>query len=173
MKFKIKLFNKGLLKNGEVITLSDKKYTICFSNIKTLRPIAYIAEDNIIVHKSEVKADTHRQILERFLRKQARSEIITLADNFCQQIDVKYSRIAIKDQKSRWGSCSSKKNLNFNWRLVLAPKEVIEYVVAHEVAHLKHMNHSKDFWNCVSDLDSNYQNALTWLKQNGMQLHMY
>lgn len=73
-------------------------------------------------------------------------------------------RICIKDVKSRWGSCSSKGNLNFNWRLVMAPIEVLDYVVVHELCHLKEMNHSKAFWALVEEILPDYKKRRKWLR---------
>ncbi|MBM7616102.1 M48 family metallopeptidase [Alkaliphilus hydrothermalis] len=75
--------------------------------------------------------------------------------------------VAIKDQKSRFGSCSSKKNINLNWKLVMAPMEVIDYVVLHELCHLREMNHSKDFWNLVESFMVDYKERRRWLKEYG------
>ncbi|MHB1392929.1 MAG: M48 family metallopeptidase [Clostridia bacterium] len=86
---------------------------------------------------------------------------------YCGIIGVKYHRFCIKAQKTRWGSCSSKGNLNFNWRLVMAPEWVLDYVVVHELAHLKHMNHSKEFWDTVAIYIPEYKKAVAWLKENG------
>ncbi|MDB2415501.1 M48 family metallopeptidase, partial [Rickettsiales bacterium] len=80
---------------------------------------------------------------------------------------------SIKDTKSRWGSCSSNGNLSFCWKLVLAPEEVFKYVIAHEVSHLKHMNHSPEFWKQVQSLMPNYKTHCKWLKLNGHNLHLY
>lgn len=77
-------------------------------------------------------------------------------------------RICIKDVKSRWGSCSSKRNLNFNWRLVMAPMEVLDYVVVHELCHLKEMNHSKDFWALVEEILPDYKKSRNWLRACGL-----
>lgn len=81
-----------------------------------------------------------------------------------------YSRIQIRDQKTRWGSCSSKGTLSFNWRLMLAPPGVLDYVVVHELCHLTHMNHSRDFWNCVSAILPDYKEKRNWLKEHGHEL---
>ena len=82
-------------------------------------------------------------------------------------IGVDYGRITIRNQKTRWGSCSSKGNLNFNCLLMLTPPEVIDYVVVHELCHRKEMNHSKDFWREVEKVLPNYLDQVKWLKDEG------
>jgi predicted metal-dependent hydrolase len=89
---------------------------------------------------------------------------------YCKILDVKPNRITIKEQKTRWGSCSSRGNLNFNWRVIMAPIEVIDYLVVHELCHLVHMNHSKDFWNLVKSVLPTYETYKEWLKLNGNKL---
>ena len=79
----------------------------------------------------------------------AKETITKRASYFARLMGVSYRNITIREQKTRWGSCSSEKNLNFNWKLILAPPEVLDYVVVHELAHRKEMNHSKAFWNIV------------------------
>lgn len=81
-----------------------------------------------------------------------------------------YNDISIKDTVSRWGSCSTKKNFNFNWRLVMAPPFILSYVINHEIAHLTYMNHSKDFWALVALRFPKYNEAKSWLKNNGGNL---
>lgn len=106
-------------------------------------------------------------------RKMAKTEISVWAADYAGKIDVRYSGITLRDQISRWGSCSSTGNLNFSWRLLLMPEEVMSYIVAHEVAHLRHMNHSSDFWQVVDELHSAVAPAKKWLKTNGADLHKY
>lgn len=81
-----------------------------------------------------------------------------------------YNDISIKDTVSRWGSCSTQKNFNFNWRLVMAPPEILSYVVNHEIAHLTYMNHSKEFWALVAQRYPKYKEAKSWLTKNGSNL---
>lgn len=89
---------------------------------------------------------------------------------FAKQIGVTYGKIIIRNQKTRWGSCSSKGNLNFNCLLMLTPLEVIDYVVVHELCHRKEMNHSKAFWAEVEKVLPDYKEQVKWLKENGGQI---
>ena len=86
---------------------------------------------------------------------------------FAPLMGVTYGRITIRNQKTRWGSCSGKGNLNFNCLLMLTPPEIIDYVVVHELAHRKHMNHSPEFWAEVGRILPDYQTRRKWLKENG------
>lgn len=83
-----------------------------------------------------------------------------------------YKRITIREQKSRWGSCSGRGTLSFNWRLMLAPPRVLDYVVIHEICHFKHMNHSKEFWEEVAKLEPHYKEYRQWLKDHGAELSL-
>lgn len=89
---------------------------------------------------------------------------------YARIMGVSYGRITIREQKTRWGSCSSKGNLNFNWRLILAPEEVLDYVVVHELAHRREMNHSKAFYAVVESVLPDYRQARRWLRDHGDSL---
>lgn len=111
-------------------------------------------------------------ILELWLRDQARRLIEDRLKEYSGIIGVEYNSIRIKDTKSRWGSCSSKGNLNFSWRIVMAPKEVMDYVIIHELCHLKHMNHSKEFWETVGQYMPDYEKHKDWLRVKGAKLRI-
>lgn len=104
-----------------------------------------------------------------YIRK-AKETITKRASYFARLMGVSYRNITIREQKTRWGSCSSEKNLNFNWKLILAPPEVLDYVVIHELCHLKEMNHSKAFWDEVEKVMPEYETYKLWLKENGWRL---
>ena len=101
------------------------------------------------------------------LKKQARAYIPERVAYYADIMGISYGTIAIRMQKSRWGSCSSKKNLNFNCLLMLAPVEVTDSVIVHELCHLKHMNHSKAFYQEVYTYYPEYEKYHQWLKKNG------
>ena len=96
-----------------------------------------------------------------------------MCKEFAERLGSKVHKITLRDTRSRWGSCSNDAKLMFSWRLVMAPEDVLAYVAAHEVAHLRHMNHSKDFWETVEYLFGPYKKERAWLKQNGSTLHRY
>ena len=103
----------------------------------------------------------------RLLTKRAHEIIPPRVKYYASLIGVDYNRIAIRHQRTKWGSCSGKKNLNFNCLLLLTPTEVMDSVIIHELCHLKHMNHSKEFYNEVLRVCPNYKVYNRWLKQNG------
>jgi predicted metal-dependent hydrolase len=108
-----------------------------------------------------------------YLRKRADQVITPQALALAQRLDHQIGRISFRDVRSRWGSCSAKGDLSFSWRLILAPKPVLSYVVAHEVAHLRELNHSPRFWAVVADLAGDVSAERAWLKQHGRDLHYY
>lgn len=101
------------------------------------------------------------------LRKNARVVITARVERIAALMGVSYNRIAIKFQKTRFGSCSTKKNLNFNALVALMPSDILDYVVVHELSHLKQMNHSKAFWKEVERVMPDYKSKRKWLKTNG------
>lgn len=108
-----------------------------------------------------------------WLRAEARRRITPLAHDKAAVIGARVTRITIRDQKSRWGSCAPGGRLSFNWRLVLAPPHVMDYVVAHEVAHIAEANHSQAFWRVVERLTADREAGRAWLRRHGLALHRY
>lgn len=103
----------------------------------------------------------------------ARSELTARSQGYAGALGRTVKRVIIKDTRSRWGSCSAAGNINYSWRLVLAPDAVLDYVAAHECCHLVEMNHSDRFWALVQQLRPDMEIQRRWLKRNGAQLHRY
>lgn len=114
--------------------------------------------------------DTQRAALTQRYIAAAREYFPKRAAYFRQFTGGTYSRITIRDQKTRWGSCSAKGTLSFNWRLMLAPPAILDYVVVHELCHLTHMDHSPAFWQAVESVCPDYRTARKWLKDHGQEL---
>ncbi|WP_319825076.1 SprT family zinc-dependent metalloprotease [Thalassovita sp.] len=108
-----------------------------------------------------------------YLRELARDRLVAASDLYAARLGRPYSGVTLRDTRSRWGSCSSRGGLNYSWRLIMAPPEVLSYVAAHEVAHLAQMNHSPAFWATVEQIHGPYDHPRHWLRQNGSQLHRY
>lgn len=132
---------------------------------------AVSVEDDLLLVPE--KARHCGRAVQAFVKEQARVELVNAADHYAGQLGQSYSKITLRDTRSRWGSCSSKKALLFSWRLVLAPREVLRYVAAHEAAHLVEMNHSVRFWALVEKIYGPHQAERSWLRQHGEKLHRY
>ncbi|MFC3230877.1 M48 family metallopeptidase [Marinibaculum pumilum] len=111
--------------------------------------------------------------LSDWLRGQARAELSRIAMDLAAGIDRRPRRVAVRELHSRWGSCAPNGNLSFAWRLILAPPEVLTYVAAHEVAHLRHANHGPAFWALVREMMPATDVARRWLRENGSRLFAY
>lgn len=111
--------------------------------------------------------------VEDFLKREARRDLETAVRRHCAGLDVKARSVTLRDTTSRWGSCTAQGALNFSWRLILAPPFVLDYLAAHEVAHLVHHDHSARFWALTRRLAPLTDNAEAWLKANGAHLHRY
>lgn len=105
------------------------------------------------------------RLLESWYRKKGKEVFTKKVEEYATMMNTTYQKVTIKDQKTRWGSCSNHKNLNFNWRLLMMPKEVLDYVVVHELAHTLEMNHSRDFWSHVEVIIPNYKKYRKFLKE--------
>jgi len=116
---------------------------------------------------------TLERVTEREGRTRARALVHELVGKEAPLLGVRAGSIAIRDQRTRWGSCSSRGTLSFNWRLVLAPLEVAEYVVVHELCHLREPNHSPRFWQLVAAARPGYRGERRWLAEHGWELQAY
>lgn len=133
----------------------------------TLENPSYPAAQPVSLTPAEIR---RLQILDRRYRNTARQVFTDRVAFYHQSTGGRYTSITIRDQKTRWGSCSSRGTLSFNYRLIFAPPRVLDYVVVHELCHLTHLNHSKDFWNMVEQVMPDYRVYKNWLKDHGQEL---
>jgi predicted metal-dependent hydrolase len=141
--------------------------------------IQYINSNNRIVEEKDkiiyVYADkaVQKNVLIKFLTKKLLDEISDIITPISKKYNIFFSNIRVMNNKTRWGSCSSKRKLSFNWRLVFIQKDVVRYLIVHELSHIVEMNHSKRFWDLVKEIYPEYEAPKTWLKKNGHKLHQY
>jgi predicted metal-dependent hydrolase len=109
----------------------------------------------------------------RWYRREARRRLLDVAEREAGRLDVAFRSLAVRDQRTRWGSCSAARNLSFNWRLLVAPAYVRTYVVVHELCHLRVANHSKEFWRMVDAAAPGWHGASAWLRDHGRELRGY
>ena len=159
---------KKQIKPGVVIPLLGKRVRI--KHDPSLRHRWLVKDD--VLYVAGTREEFPKRVTEA-LKKIASVTLTNLATRDAQQIGKRISRVSVRDTRSRWGSCSSTARLSFSYRLIFAPKEVMEYVVAHEVAHLRHMNHSPAFWNAVAAICPDYEAAKDWLKLHGKDLYRF
>ncbi len=160
--------SKKQIKPGVVIPLLGKRARI--KHDPEMKRGWMIRDDTLFVSGERDAFPEHVNVA---LRKIASQTLTTLALRYGAMIGRRINRVTVRDTRSRWGSCSSTARLSFSYRLIFAPKEVMEYVVAHEVAHLRHMNHSAAFWNCVESICPDYEAAKDWLKLHGKDLYRF
>jgi predicted metal-dependent hydrolase len=130
------------------------------------RTRAHRRGDELLVPAGEAQAPA----VERFYRRAAHAEIAPRLDRACSEIGVTYARLTIRSQRSRWASCSHSGTMSFNWRLLLAPEPVLDYVVWHEACHLQVMDHSPRFWKLVAKHCPGYREQVRWLRSHGATL---
>lgn len=143
-----------------VINFTDKKRP----NVRIRGDKMYLSLNNSI---PENKIPSYaKKAIQDFYRKKAEETVHDRLQYFNEHYGFRYNRVTLRNQKSRWGSCTGKLNLNFNWRLIMAPIEIIDYVIVHELCHLNQMNHSRNFWNLVAETIPKYKVYRKWLREN-------
>jgi predicted metal-dependent hydrolase len=162
--------------DGGVVPLRGEPHAIAFAGKGRGRPVVSIEPGSstelpqLLVSGAPEHAPRR---LRDWLMAEASKDLERCAAAHAHALGVRVRRITLRDQKSRWGSCSSTGQLSFSWRLVLAPPFVLDYVAAHEVAHLKEMNHGVRFWRHVAKLFPRLEEAKLWLRLHGMDLYRY
>lgn len=157
-----------LLPADELLIKGQTYRLICEPTLQKQLMVRFDHEQQSIYHNSSGALIKSR--LKPLLKRQSLAAIQHHCQAFANQLGVSYKEIQIKEYKRRWGSCRQDGMLSFSWRLILAPPMVLEYICAHEVAHLVHMNHRPVFWQVVASLFPAYKQSRTWLKENGKSL---
>jgi predicted metal-dependent hydrolase len=159
--------------SGTVIPLRDIPHRI--THRRGIRGTAWREIDdrgNRLICVAGETAHVPRRVSD-FLKREAKRDLEAASRRYAEQLGVKIKRIAVRDQSSRWGSCSTTGVLSFSWRLILAPPFVLDYLAAHEAAHLVEMNHSRRFWRLLERLCPSMARAKAWLDAHGTDLHRY
>ena len=160
-------------RDGDKLLFMGEEYTLRLIQDKLLKlPIIRQGGDKALELYSAngCSIDQLRDTIRNWYVKEFEKIIKDCVDAYSKLLGVKPRRLTIREQKTRWGSCSSKGNLNFNWRLVMAPIDIFSYVAIHELCHMKEMNHSERFWALVGKLCPDYRLKRKWLKENGQKL---
>jgi predicted metal-dependent hydrolase len=158
-------------KDGAIIPILGDEVAIEISYDPKLKKTDIQLKNNTLFVSTNKEDPSTR--IKRFIINLAKERLSALAHEKAAIIDKEISLIEVKDTISRWGSCSYDAKLCFSWRLIFAPPEAFDYVVGHEVAHLKHMDHSPAFWHLCEDICADYSRGKTWMKRNGGELIRY
>jgi predicted metal-dependent hydrolase len=153
---------------GVIVPFRGNAHTL--THEESNRVLVKVDGDVFFVRAATKRIDTH---VRRWLMKEAASDVEKESVKFAKKLGVTIAKITVKSMHTRWGSCSSAGNLNYNWRLIFAPESILSYVCAHEVCHRIHMNHSKAFWDTVAKICPDYELARAWLRKNGSSLYAF
>lgn len=134
------------------------------------RPSSAVIDSELRLANHHVEQTSVKRALEKLYRRKARNHFEAQADHYSAQMDVEYEQIEIRNQRTKWGSCSTNGTLGLNWRLMMAPPDVVDYIIVHELAHLLESNHTDAFWNLVAEHDPAYQEHAQWLEENSTRL---
>ena len=159
-------------RDGECVPVRGVMHRICHRPNKRGTVWTDVLDGKNVVYVAGEAPHLHRRLLD-FLKREARRDLDEASRRYAAALDVKIGSISVRDQVSRWGSCSSAGALSFSWRLILAPSYVLDYLAAHEVAHLVEMNHSRKFWRILMSLCPDIDRAKEWLDAHGASLHRY
>lgn len=158
--------------NMDSISYLGNRLTITTVHNQRDLPSIKLESNKLIINLDDSGKQTTYPALERWMKEQSVRLIVQKVKQFSSLIGVVFNRIMIRDQRSRWGSCSHLKNLSFNWRLIMTPEPVMDYVVIHELCHLKEMNHSAAFWALVTQFCPQWRERRKWLNKHSKELRI-
>lgn len=164
------------IKKIDANNLNDGAYII-YRGRKFLKKVEESIIEEIVIKNDLIiirtrSTDTHyvNNLVSSWYLENANNVILNRVNTLSSKYNLLPSKVLIRNQKSRWGSCNSRKEIRLNWRLVLMPDYVMHYIIIHELCHLKHMNHSNSFWSLVYKLAPDFQVSKEWLKENGLSI---
>lgn len=157
--------------HGQVLPIFGRNRVIRIIKRKTLKTTDVILKYNEILVVTHLDDPTDK--IKKFLMKTAREKLKEMSEEKAATIGGKIKNIHVRDTKSRWGSCAEDGGLSFSWRLIFAPPEAMDYVVAHEVAHLRHMNHGRYFWALCRSISDDFLEGQYWMQNYGQDLMRY
>lgn len=164
------------IKKVDINNLNDGTYII-YRGRKFLKIVEesiieeIVKKDDLIIIRSKSTDILYvNDLISRWYLKNANNVILNRVNTLSSKYNMLPSKVLIRNQKSRWGSCNSRREIRLNWRLVLMPDDVMDYIIIHELCHLKHLNHSNSFWSLVHKLDPDFQVSKEWLKENGLSI---
>ncbi|AGK96859.1 M48 family metallopeptidase [Clostridium pasteurianum] len=168
--------NKPLIRefiNGEVFMYLGMDYQLQIdikSHINKAK--VNLFNDKIIVTINNENKENTKKAMELWYREKAKEEIDQRINLYQKFFNIVPLEVKVKEQKKRWGSCTYKNSLLFNWRCVMAKSEVLDYIVVHEMCHMVHKNHSREYWNAVASILPDYKQRDQWLKNNGIKMDL-
>ncbi|CAM2960745.1 SprT family zinc-dependent metalloprotease [Hathewaya histolytica] len=160
-------------KSGDKFLYFGDEYSLVVDkNPKLIKVTSDYNEKKLYVISPRVDKENIKELLYKFYREETAKEVRRAINKFQIYFPMKPTEVVIKDQKRRWGSCTYKNKILLNFRLSMATRGVLEYVVLHEMCHMVHKNHSKDFWNLVHYIMPDYKEKSIWLKENGAKIEV-
>ncbi len=170
--------NEKEFMTGEKLPYLGRRYRLEVTPVEISRVEVNLYQGKFIIDypvelkdKQEQRREKIRVALIEWYREHAKEKINERVDKYKIKLDVEPNNVVVKKQKKRWGSCSSKNNLNFNWKIIMAPMSIVDYLVVHELTHLIHDKHSRDFWATVAAIIPDIKEKKEWLKVNGRKLN--
>ena len=159
--------------NGEAFLYLGRNYTLCIVEDDSVkRPVTKLFQGKFVINTPIRDQSKLKTSMEDWYRQKTLEKVLERVGYYQKYFEVEPSAVKVKEQKKRWASCTSKKELFFNWRCAMAPSWVLDYIVVHEMSHMVYMDHSKDFWSLVERIMPDYEKRREWLKNYGVKMDL-
>lgn len=158
-------------KNNDLFLYLGKQYSLFIKNNNLKKSYIFINNENLVVETNIINDKEYiKNLIKSWYIKNFKLYLFNRLELYSKKLNVFYNKVYIKNQQTKWGSCSQKNNLNFNWNLIKAPEKVLDYVIIHELCHIKHKNHGSLFWEELYSIFPDYKLHKNWLKEYGFVL---